>query len=425
MSVSNGFITAPVSISDVQTAIHNSSTDLGTLCSYHSESGGVQTGINKWAKYKPVVYANKVDQMSDSEFASVNYGLTAPNQKVNVPSTMSDTWTYTPPGGTINAPYRLTDFYHYSHNAKNPIRENGNYAPSLFFTETLDFYFLQSGTVDAYAIQPSDLVALSNFYPAVYITFTYSGTNYAQLITGSSKFGSSSGAGYVSIPYTEFSTPNYNVVRNYYLVASSVDYPSLTDTFTSGYFKCLPYKADINELKGTITFDTAWRLAMSITHVSNFLTWTTGSSGSIASMLSASNYTGTVPSGGGEQYYFGVTPNYCLQIKCTVTNNYSFSVTLNKSSMSYKLARTFVSTSGSGTMYVKAFYNSSGNSINSVTIAAGASATIVIALQDYALRMDSTNTVKTVTTTGQMLAEDIQFYYKGNYARQLSIRLRN
>ena len=58
MPVSNGFITAPVSISDVQTAIQNTSTDLGTLCSYHSESGGVQVGINKWAKYKPVVYPN-------------------------------------------------------------------------------------------------------------------------------------------------------------------------------------------------------------------------------------------------------------------------------------------------------------------------------------------------------------------------------
>ena len=236
MPVSNGFITAPVAIADVQTAIHNTSTDLGTLCSYHSESGGIQVGINKWAKFKPVVYPNKVDQMTDAQFASVNYGLTAPDQRINVPSTMTDRWIYTPPGGTINAPYRLTDFYHYSHTAKNPIRENGNYTPSLFFTQTLDFYFLQSGTVDPYAIQPIDLVALSNFYPALYITFTYNSQNFAQLITGANKFGD--GADYISIPYTEFSTPNYNVVRNYYLVASSVQNPSLTDTFTSGWFKC-------------------------------------------------------------------------------------------------------------------------------------------------------------------------------------------
>ena len=423
MSVSNGFITAPVSISDVQTAIHNSSTDLGTLCSYHSESGGVQTGINKWAKYKPVVYANKVDQMSDSEFASVNYGLTAPNQKINVPSTMSDTWTYTPPGGTINAPYRLTDFYHYSHNAKNPIRENGNYTPSLFFTQNVTFYFSQAGTVDAYAITTNDLVALSSFYPAVYITFTYNGQNFAQLMTAANTFGDNGGN--ISIPYTEFSAPNYGVVRNYYLVASSVKYPSLTDTFTSGWFKCLPYKASIDELKGTITFDTAWRLGFSITHVSNVINWTSGSSGTIASMLSASNYTGVVPPSGGDEYYFGVGQTYCLQLKCTVTNNYSYEVTLNSGQMSYKLDQTFADSQGSGSMSIKAIYNSSGNSVNSVTIASGASVTIVLALQNDALRMDRNNNIITYPLTGQHLAETIRFSYKGTSAFTLNIRLRN
>ena len=418
MSVSNGFITAPVSIEDVKTAIVASSRDLGTLCQYHSESGGVQTGINKWAKYKPVIYANAVTQLTDAQFASVNYGLTAPSAKINVPSTMTDSWPYHVPTGTMAAPFRLTDFYHYSHRANNPIRENGNFAPSMYFTNDVTFYFLPSGIADAYAISVNDLTALSSYYPAVYITFTYNSQNFAQLITASNTFGNNGAT--VTIPRTAFSAPNYGVVRNYYLVGSSVEYPDLTDTFTSGRFICLPYKASINELKGTITWDTVWRLTTDIDYVSNVLSWS-----SSTTMLPADNYTGIMPSGGGEQYYFGVTPNYCLQMKCTITNNYSYSINLAVGRLTYKLSTTFVDSSGSGTNYVKALYNSSGTSVTSLTIAAGASVTATIALQDYTLRMNHNNEVMTVSTTGQMITETIQFYYNGNNAFSKQIRLRN
>lgn len=46
MPHSNGYITAPVSISDVRQVLNASSNDLGTLC--------ISPAINKWAKYKPV-----------------------------------------------------------------------------------------------------------------------------------------------------------------------------------------------------------------------------------------------------------------------------------------------------------------------------------------------------------------------------------
>ena len=422
MSVSNGFITAPVSIEDVKTAIVASSRDLGTLCQYHSESGGVQVGINKWAKYKPVVYANAVTQLSDSQFASVNYGLTAPNQRINVPSTMSDSWVYTPPTGTISAPFRLTDFYHYSHRANNPIRENGNLTPNMFFSDNVTFYFTQSGVVDNYAIVVTDLAAISSFYPAVYITFTYNGQNFAQLITASNTFGNNGAS--VTIPRTSFSAPNYQTVRNYYLVASSVKYTTLTDVFTSGYFKCLPYKASIDELKGTITWDTTWPLGFTLTHVSSVVTSNWSSS---TTMTDASNFKGPEPTMVTNSYYFYVGSTYCFQAKCTVTNNSSESVTLALGSMTYKIEKTFVSSSGTGTNYVNKMWNSSGTSVNSVTIAAGATVTITLGFQDYCLRMDSSNQVITVSQTGQYIntSPNLRFYYKGNQAFTLTCRFRN
>lgn len=420
MSVNNGFINRPVlmeaSTGDIEKALGETSGDLGTLCT--------SSKINKWAKFKPIVFA-QVEPLTEAQFRSVNYGLTAPSQKTNVTSTMNDTWAYTKPSGASSSPYRQTDFEHYSHNAKNPIRENGNIEANMYFSTGVTFYFTQTGTIDQYAIAVTDLTALSSFYPAVYITYTVGSQNYIQIITASATFGD--GGNQVTIPRASFSTPNYQAVRNYYLVASSVKYPNLTDTFVSGYFKCLPFKSSINELKGTISWETTWRLGFSITHVSNFTSWTSGSSGSISQMLSASDYTRVMPSGGGDQYYFGVVNSgrYNLQLKCTVTNNYSYAVTLNVGQMTYKLNQTFADSQGSGTMSVKAIYNSSGNSVNSVSLNAGASATIVIALQDDALRMDRNNQVITYPTTGQKIAETIQFLYNANNVFTLQIRLRN
>lgn len=65
MSVSNGVISAPVSIDDVNNTIGAGSTDLGTLCQW--------TNINHFAKYKPVVLDSFLGSLDPGNFAVDNY----------------------------------------------------------------------------------------------------------------------------------------------------------------------------------------------------------------------------------------------------------------------------------------------------------------------------------------------------------------
>lgn len=71
MAYTDNKITAPVSMSDVQAAIGNSSNDLATLC----QSPTIRT----WAKYKPIEYKPStqkiVDPLTEAQRQSVNYGI--------------------------------------------------------------------------------------------------------------------------------------------------------------------------------------------------------------------------------------------------------------------------------------------------------------------------------------------------------------
>lgn len=113
MSVSNGKITAPVSIDDVKSLLGYSSNDLASLCTYE--------GINMWAKYKPVD--------SDNAFLDINTGWKGKRNdcNINYPKTTNiyDIKGYYSQADngfthrTASAPYRLGDFRGYNHNARS------------------------------------------------------------------------------------------------------------------------------------------------------------------------------------------------------------------------------------------------------------------------------------------------------------------
>lgn len=164
MPHSNGYITAPVSISDVRQVLNVSYDDLGLLC--------LSPAINKWAKYKPVGKAKLFtnDELnSDKTWASsstwwkgnadvevipagtvfhaaqdltnmspaawiticgIKYlGFTnkidivrlfnpaANHWVVQMGGLFGNNYTHVPPGGGSTEPFRLTDFNQYWHNA--------------------------------------------------------------------------------------------------------------------------------------------------------------------------------------------------------------------------------------------------------------------------------------------------------------------
>lgn len=124
MSVSNGKITAPVSIDDVKTVLGESSNDLATLCT--------SPKINVWAKYKPTVYPSPFpDDWYKAKDGNYGLNITVENAKNNWKDIVAEYSKinngygnlYNRPTGGANAPYRLGDFRGYNHNAKPEIKD--------------------------------------------------------------------------------------------------------------------------------------------------------------------------------------------------------------------------------------------------------------------------------------------------------------
>lgn len=155
MAYSNGIISEPVGLPyDIQRALGNNSTDLGTLCKANN--------INKWAMYKPegkvsgsgIIGNMPIDNLTLAQRKSNFFGLTplqnAKAKQVSYGYTGSDAanvgvsgysvanieaanqeWTYTKPTGAMASPYRQTDFacdrartygiQGYRHDARSPI----------------------------------------------------------------------------------------------------------------------------------------------------------------------------------------------------------------------------------------------------------------------------------------------------------------
>lgn len=128
MAYSNGIITAPVSIYDVQKALGINTNDVGGLCT--------SVKINKFARFKPVRYAS-IPPITDANRKSVSHGITIPTPERGTSLTgtlIMDAceldWSYSLPSGGSSSPYRLTDFanaenpssYGYFHNAVPPIQ---------------------------------------------------------------------------------------------------------------------------------------------------------------------------------------------------------------------------------------------------------------------------------------------------------------
>ena len=82
--------------------------------------------LNKWAKYKPVSYAQNA-RLLDNQFKLVNYGLDMAYLGTKTPQTVLidaskgvDFYPYKLPTGGSNSPYRLSDFVGYNTDAVVP-----------------------------------------------------------------------------------------------------------------------------------------------------------------------------------------------------------------------------------------------------------------------------------------------------------------
>ena len=166
MANSNGKITAPVSMTDVQQVLGNSSNDLGTLCK--------SSNINRWAKCKPI-YAGKIylDYGASEQIVNHHAGLSlvTADTIANFMNAVISAWNnsnymykgdntmckYDRPQGGTASPYRLSDFKDYNHHAYLDFNVNGTNI-STKFSSSLD---LNSKNSDE--ALPNDSTALTYY----------------------------------------------------------------------------------------------------------------------------------------------------------------------------------------------------------------------------------------------------------------------
>lgn len=154
MGHSNVLITPPVNTADVSYVTRKGSNDVGTLC------GASNTMINKWSKYKPVIYPNLIDSTVLNGIVQINNDKTWKStatwwqaadgkcgfivNKRTTGTALTDNWdnewVYNPPTGGLAAPYRLIDFNYYLHSARSFVSV---YTADEYYTNQADGLLVQ------------------------------------------------------------------------------------------------------------------------------------------------------------------------------------------------------------------------------------------------------------------------------------------
>lgn len=270
MSLSDGKITAPVSIDDVKNILGEPSNDLGTLCK--------SAKINMWAKYKPTCYPSPFpdDWYKDRDG---NYGISVPTYNtleslynayfIDGDENHDNGYTYERPSGGSATPYRLGDFRGYNSRATSPINSflvtarattNSGVSGSCEFRVkpptgeddrvnlgdigiTKDCYFgfalFKSGK-PVYFRTESNTVSNGNFQVQI-------GGNGSNLTIGT----------YVAIPF--LSTAKYDnsdihnfVVGSWYSIPTAVPNEVIIETTQSDYLRDLQFSYTPSEQKITL-----------------------------------------------------------------------------------------------------------------------------------------------------------------------------
>ncbi|MBQ7150543.1 MAG: hypothetical protein IJS06_06250 [Prevotella sp.] len=206
MANSNGVITAPIGLVDVQQVLGESSTDLATLC--------LSNNINMWAKYKPVVLGTVGH--NDANWWKGTFGNCGirmvgirTTNRANIPSLYSSEdngWQYEKPYGGSNSPYRLADFEGYNHYAIPPVSNFGG-TTTVFKGGTCSFSIgYNAGGNSSLAL--TDITALGTDFADMYFGVLVKGRE-TLCLTASSALGD--GGSYVSFNSSNLSGESYMI----------------------------------------------------------------------------------------------------------------------------------------------------------------------------------------------------------------------
>lgn len=238
MPASNGIMIAPVEIHDVYRMLGvpmDKGFDIGYACSNTHQQ------TNKWAKYKPVIRQNYIDNsnplywQADDGYAglSIRISTTFPDA-ISIASNNKYDYPYVPPFGGILRPYRLLDFNGYKHDSVNSF-SYFNVPASVYKSSGNATISMRIDQVANENLSIKDLGNFANWYPCVVLQVGTSNTFYA--ITTPNPLLSYIGNTFdINIPLDQLSAGTYNV----YAFISNNSVPVLVSS-TSGVFDQIAY----------------------------------------------------------------------------------------------------------------------------------------------------------------------------------------
>ena len=235
---------------------------LNSICAY--------SGINKWARYKPVAFetlkgltkaTGHPTPLSVAELLDVNFGLTLPSASSTPAAAAAKTFGYTRP--TANDWCRISDFLNaaninsegYNHSALAPARRGGFSSAMTFpvfsYSEiTRELIVAVSGSTTGLALE--DLTLISGCYLA--FCWTDGGTTYIKTASNTITNGG------ISITLEDTDFPNVatggSATYTYYLCLCTTA-NTLKTTASGKTFYPLPFDSS-SYATGTITVTKAW-----------------------------------------------------------------------------------------------------------------------------------------------------------------------
>lgn len=259
MSVSNGKITAPISVKDVYDCLGVGKTangyDLGYICS------NVHGKINKWALHKPISFPSVASVTLNnikSKYCGLspapndallkgcaNYSGTQVNNNVATVEASQREYPYSPPTGGASSPYRLADFVDYNYNAKVP---DSGWVD--FTIKKEDLYTYSTTNIESEGTE-FDWYVKNTFGSIPYFNLKFDAPSWATVGNGSG----------VELPIT-WIVGDRLVTSEYWRIAFAVYIPTLTTTgkwhlFTSRKaLKSASSTADIADLIPSLATNT-------------------------------------------------------------------------------------------------------------------------------------------------------------------------
>ena len=205
------------------------SRDVGTLCS--------SPLINKWSKYKPVIYPVISTTGITNWWKAVggNCGLSIP-MYLSIDSlvtaiTNGVAWDYNRPTGGSSSPYRLGDFRGYNHNAKIPF--DSFYVSSIAYNNSVDSTVGAAMSIslgEEYNLAITDINRIKDWYFGCYMVKSSGGALYPRYITSSDT---------ISVEASSVEIPIYGLPAGTYYVypflcenpRTSLDVPESSNAF--------------------------------------------------------------------------------------------------------------------------------------------------------------------------------------------------